>query len=52
MEIQPNDPYTEPIILGVEMANAAPEWQAGSLWVRSFESVAACPLEGLVGWAI
>ena len=29
-------------------ANAAPEWQAGSLRWRSRELVAACPLEGLV----
>ncbi len=31
-----------------EKANAAPEWQAGSLRGRSKEVVAACPLEGLV----
>ncbi|MFM6172510.1 MAG: hypothetical protein ACKPB4_10305 [Sphaerospermopsis kisseleviana] len=29
-------------------ANAAPEWQAGSLERRSSEPVVACPLEGLV----
>jgi hypothetical protein len=28
--------------------NAAPEWQAGSFWLRSRELVVACPLEGLV----
>ena len=31
------------------MANAAPEWQAGSLRRRSNGLVVACPLEGLVG---
>ena len=30
------------------MANAAPEWQAGSMWWRSSEPMEACPLEGLV----
>lgn len=32
-------------------SNAAPEWQARSLGWRSREVMAACPLEGLVGWA-
>ena len=27
---------------------AAPEWQARSMWWRSRELMAACPLEGLV----
>jgi len=30
------------------MANAAPEWQAGSLGRRSKELMVVCPLEGLV----
>lgn len=30
------------------MVNAAPEWQAKSLWGCSSEMVEACPLEGLV----
>jgi hypothetical protein len=29
--------------------NAAPEWQAGSMGLRSTEFVVACPLEGVVG---
>jgi hypothetical protein len=28
--------------------NAAPEWQAGSIWRLGIELMAACPLEGLV----
>jgi len=28
--------------------NAAPEWQAGSMWRLGSELMAACPLEGLV----
>jgi hypothetical protein len=32
-------------------ANAAPEWQAGSLRWRSRELSVACPLEGLVSRA-
>lgn len=31
-------------------ANAALEWQAGSLGWRGREQMVACPLEGLVGW--
>jgi hypothetical protein len=30
-------------------ANAAPEWQAGSLRWRSRKQMEACPFEGLVG---
>jgi hypothetical protein len=33
----------------VDPSNAAPEWQAMSLWRRSRELEGACPLEGLVG---
>jgi hypothetical protein len=29
-------------------SNAAPEWQAKSMWWRSRDLVVACPLEGLV----
>jgi hypothetical protein len=29
--------------------NSTPEWQAGSLWRRSWELVVACPLQGLDG---
>jgi len=29
--------------------NAAPEWQAKSIWGRSRDVMVACPLEGLVG---
>jgi hypothetical protein len=32
----------------MDSANAAPEWQAGSLEWRSRELKEACPLEGLV----
>ena len=32
----------------VSPPNAAPEWQAQSLWWRSREIMVACPLEGLV----
>jgi hypothetical protein len=35
---------------GIEMglSNAAPEWQAESLWWRSSRTLGACPLEGCV----
>jgi hypothetical protein len=33
--------------VGCSQSNAVPEWQAGSMWWRSRELKAACPLEGL-----